>query len=104
VSSEEAGQLPGRLIVHIENCRGCRDCQLACSFTRHGSFNPDKSLIVMERNLPDARTAPMIKPIGCNLCGGNPACARACQYGAITYEQGPSFDKVVVRVPKGEPQ
>lgn len=58
-------------------------------------------MIVMERNLSDARTAPMIKPIGCNLCGGDPACAKACKYAAITYEEGPSQEKVVVR-PSGQ--
>ena len=54
-------------------------------------------MIVMERDLKDGRVAPMIKPIGCDLCGGDPACASACKYGAITYERGTGQDKIVVR-------
>ena len=92
---------PGALVIRPENCRGCRSCQLACSFEKTGSFNPGHSMIVMERDLKHGRTAPMIKPIGCDLCGGDPACARACKYGAITYEKGPSEDKIAVR-PSGK--
>ena len=88
---------PGKLVVLAQNCRGCRSCQLACSFEKTGVFNPGRSMIVMERDLSDGRVAPMIKPIGCDLCGGDPVCAKACKYGAITYEQGTSEDKIVVR-------
>ncbi len=28
----------------------------------------------------------MIRPLCCDLCGGRPACADACTYGAIVYE------------------
>ena len=93
----EAVQTPGVLVIRPENCRGCRSCQLACSFEKTGSFNPGRSMIAMERDLKDGRVAPMIKPIGCDLCGGDPACARACKYAAITYEKGPCEDKIVVR-------
>jgi carbon-monoxide dehydrogenase iron sulfur subunit len=89
---------PGRLVILAENCRGCRSCQLACSFVRTRVFNPGRSMITMERNLADGRVAPMIKPIGCDLCGGDPACANACKYGAITYERGASEEKIVVRL------
>jgi Fe-S-cluster-containing dehydrogenase component len=88
---------PGRLVVLAENCRGCRSCQLACSFVRTRVFNPGRSMIVLERDLASGRTAPMIKPIGCDLCGGDPACANACKYGAIAYEPGQSEEKIVVR-------
>jgi ferredoxin len=40
----------------------------------------------------------MIKPIGCDLCGGEPACAKACKYGAITYEAEASEERIVVRL------
>jgi len=91
-------EVPGTLFVQAQNCRGCRSCQLACSFAKHHVFNPDKSMIILERNLSDGQTAPMIKPIGCDLCGGDPACAKACKYGAILYEAGPGKDKIVVRL------
>jgi len=97
MGSSANGAAPGKLVVLAQNCRGCRSCQLACSFEKTGAFNPGRSMIVMERDLSGGRVAPMIKPIGCDLCGGDPACAKACKYGAITYEKGPSEDKIVVR-------
>jgi carbon-monoxide dehydrogenase iron sulfur subunit len=93
-----AEDLPGTLYVQAQKCRGCRSCQLACSFAKHRVFNPGKSMIILERNLADDQTAPMIKPIGCDLCGGDPACAKACKYGAILYEAVPGKQKVVVRL------
>jgi len=95
--SHEDHTLPGTLVIRAEHCRGCRSCQLACSFAKTGTFNPARSMIVMERHLADGRAAPMIKPIGCDLCGGDPVCANACKYGAITYEAGPSDVKVAIR-------
>jgi electron transport protein HydN len=95
--------VPGTLYVNPQNCRGCRSCQLACSFAKHRVFNPAKSMIILEMNLSDGQTAPMIKPIGCDLCGGDPACVKACKYAAILYEAGPSKEKIVVRLlGKGE--
>jgi len=96
--NREITEVPGTLFVQPENCRGCRSCQLACSFTKHGVFNPGRSMIAWERDLATGRTAPMIKPIGCDLCGGDPACAKACKYGAILYEPGPGKQKIVVRL------
>lgn len=95
--TQEAREESGTLRIQPGNCRGCRSCQLACSFERSGVFNPGRSMIVIERDLIDGRVAPMIKPLGCDLCGGDPACARACKYGAITYEAGATQEKIVVR-------
>ena len=100
--TQESPEQPGTLVVQAENCRGCRSCQLACSFTRHGVFNPAKSMIVIERDLESGRTAPMIKPIGCDLCGGEPVCADACKYGAITYHAQPSPYKLGVATRREE--
>jgi len=100
--TEGSPTISGSLVIRAENCRGCRSCQLACSFAKTRVFNPGRAMIVMERHLSDGMSAPMIKPIGCDLCGGDPACAKACKYGAITYEKGPSQEKVVVRLSSKE--
>ena len=97
MASEGDVRSPGRLVIAAKNCRGCRSCQLACSFEKAGVFNPARSMILIERDLSTGHTAPMIKPVGCDLCGGKPACAEACKYGAISYEQGPCDEKIVVR-------
>jgi Fe-S-cluster-containing dehydrogenase component len=71
------------IIVLPHNCRGCRSCQLACSYARHRVFNPAKSVIFWERELETDHTSPVISAIACDLCGGDPACVRACPYGAL---------------------
>lgn len=95
--SPEVKEVRGMLVIQAERCRGCRSCQLACSFTKSGVFNPAKAMIVMERDLELDHAAPMIRPIGCDLCGGDPACAKACKYGAIVYERDGTQSKIVVR-------
>lgn len=90
-------EVPGTLVIQPERCRGCRSCQLACSFIKTGVFNPAKSMIVMERTIELDHAAPMICPLGCDLCGGDPTCAKACKYGAIVYERDGVRSKIVVR-------
>jgi len=91
----------GHLVVWPERCRGCQSCQLACSFAKAGVFNPARSMIVMERDVETEHTAPLFKPIGCDLCGGDPACVKACKYKAITYEPQDNGYKILVKQRKG---
>jgi Fe-S-cluster-containing dehydrogenase component len=77
----------GRLIMHLDRCRGCRSCELACSFAKLGEFNPAEAFILLDRDLLTERTAPMIRPLRCDLCGGDPVCVAACTYEALTYEK-----------------
>jgi carbon-monoxide dehydrogenase iron sulfur subunit len=86
------------LVVSVKNCRGCRSCQLVCSFSKVGVFNPAKSMIRLERDVETDHTAPMICPIGCDLCGGDPACVRACRYGCITSGSEAVDYKILVRM------
>jgi carbon-monoxide dehydrogenase iron sulfur subunit len=71
------------IVIYPHKCRGCRSCQLACSYVRQKVFNPAKSVIVMDREVETEHTAPVILPLACDLCGGDPACLKACPYGAI---------------------
>jgi len=79
---EKAGS---RLTVNASKCRGCRSCQLACSFVKHGLFNPLKSYIIMERLVETEHTTPTISE-GCDLCAGKPFCAAVCPYGTIEFK------------------
>lgn len=85
------------LIINASQCRGCRSCQLACSFVKTQEFNPAKSMIRMERKVQTGQAAPMILPLGCDLCNGNPACLKACTYGAITTGSDRPGYKVLVK-------
>ena len=84
------------IVIHPSMCRGCRSCQLACSFARHGVFNPSKSVILMERDVESEHMAPAILPRSCDLCGGDPACVKACPYGAMHVSTTPSEYKILI--------
>jgi len=88
----------GQLVIWSDRCRGCRSCQLACSFVRTGEYNPTSSCIALERDLQTEKTAPLVHTLCCDLCSGHPACAEACAYGAILYEPA---DKPAIRYHRG---
>jgi carbon-monoxide dehydrogenase iron sulfur subunit len=90
-------KMVGHLVIKAQNCRGCRSCQLVCSVVRHGVFNPAKSVITLERDEETGHTAPVILPLGCDLCGGEPACLRACPYGTIRSEPDGEGYKILVQ-------
>ncbi len=53
--------------VLVDVCVGCKVCTIACPF---GTVNYDQDTKVVAK---------------CNLCGGDPECAKACPTQAITY-------------------
>lgn len=57
----------GALIVAEELCTGCRACLIACDRGQIG-FHPEKKVAFK-----------------CDLCNGEPQCARFCSRGAIRY-------------------
>ena len=64
----------------VGKCTGCMSCQLICSFTYTGAFNPEKSYIVI--NPPDEIRFTDECREGCSLC------TRHCEFGAITRIKG----------------
>lgn len=69
---------------NMAQCIGCYSCMLACSrFVSH-SFSPRKSAIqIRTRGGLQSRLA----AVSCAACK-NPACARACQFGALVPREG----------------
>ena len=62
-------------------CSGCRLCELWCSLSKNGSFNPHRSRIrVVELNTG------IDIPITCQQCE-NPACQTSCRFEALTYDE-----------------
>ena len=84
------------LFINVKNCRGCRSCQLACSFKNEKVFNAEKSVIRMDRDVITGNTVPVILPLDCDFCGGEPACLAACTYDAISIQERKSETKIVV--------
>lgn len=95
-SSGSGGSESGRLVVYPTRCRGCRSCQLACAFARTGEYNPSRSCIELERDLRTEKTAPMVRVLACDLCGGQPVCVDACPYEALTFEPA-ARPEIVIR-------
>jgi len=59
----------GSLVVDYERCIGCRMCVAACPFGAMG-FDGESRRVVK-----------------CDLCDGDPLCARFCMYGALKYAE-----------------
>jgi ferredoxin len=68
-----------RIMLHPENCVWCEMCQLQCSFSKTGTFNPAKARIKILRSWED--DDPRISFTNdCDQCG---ICAKFCVYGAL---------------------
>ena len=67
------------LVVQPEKCTGCRTCELTCSFTKTGEFNPELSRISVLTYDKIGFAVPMV----CQQCGVA-ACMMVCPVGAIT--------------------
>ncbi len=61
----------GAVLVEESLCTGCRSCLVACPAM---GFNPVKKVAFK-----------------CDLCGGNPQCARFCPSGALTFRSVDEF-------------
>ncbi len=60
----------GAVLLWPDDCDGCSACVDACPFGMVG-LHPESGLALI-----------------CDLCGGDPACAKRCATGAIAYAEG----------------
>jgi carbon-monoxide dehydrogenase iron sulfur subunit len=63
----------GAVLIDENLCTGCRSCIPACPHSQIG-FHPEKRLAFK-----------------CDLCGGDPQCARFCPTGALAFVDVDSF-------------
>jgi len=70
------------IVIDAEKCTGCLICQLICSFTYTGAFNPAKARIVIGHAQKDIHFIDECVE-NCHLC------TRYCVYGAITRRNEP---------------
>jgi Fe-S-cluster-containing dehydrogenase component len=71
--------------VDITRCVGCRLCELACSFSRHGQFNPSLAAICVI--FKDDGTLAVTISQDCAGCR-RPLCVDFCPVGAIAGSAG----------------
>jgi Fe-S-cluster-containing dehydrogenase component len=71
------------VLIDLDRCTGCLNCQMICSFTFHEIFNPDLAHIEIGRGLGDEKSAAFTDE--CTQCG---TCVEYCIYGALTSREG----------------
>lgn len=71
--------------INVEKCAGCLHCQLLCSFTYTGAFNPEKARIVIEFPTGSSWRGKIGFTEDC--IDGCSLCARNCNFGAIVVRQ-----------------
>ncbi len=79
------------LVIHAENCTGCRMCELACSSVKEGEFIPEHSRIRIVTNELEGWSRPTV----CLQCE-NPMCMEKCPVGAIYKTKTPQGDFLVL--------
>mgnify|MGYP000129694787 FL=1 len=75
-----------RINVIPERCVGCRLCELACSGSRLGVFDPIRSNISIEMTGIPELPVPKIKDT-CDACNGDPACIKVCPARVIIWDK-----------------
>ncbi len=99
------------LVIDPGKCTGCKQCELACSYIKEGTFNPSKSRIRVFDFHTEGRFVPYtctqcdeawcqqacpvdaittdpvtgVKQVHDNLCVGCKVCTIACPFGTINY-------------------
>lgn len=68
-----------RILIDLDKCTGCLNCQLICSFTYNEVFNPDLAYISITRTVNDGKGACFTED--CLQCS---ICADSCVYGSLT--------------------
>jgi NAD-dependent dihydropyrimidine dehydrogenase PreA subunit len=69
------------LIIDVDKCTGCRQCELSCSMQNYGEFNPRLAHIrIMKNKTMDIHLA--VWGTGCVLCG---KCVETCVPGALEF-------------------
>ena len=70
------------LTIYPEKCLDCRNCELACSFSKTGEFNPRESAV----NVLFYEETAVSVPVMCMQCE-DPACMKVCPVGAISRDK-----------------
>ena len=71
------------LIIDIDRCTGCHQCELACSFRKLRKFSPCDSRIQIVTTEDRCLSIPVV----CMQCAEAP-CVRVCPVGAIQFDSG----------------
>lgn len=70
------------LYIDINKCRGCKTCEITCSFRWEKSFSPAYSAIYIIKNEKEGKNFPVV----CQQCS-KPLCVDVCLSGALVKDQ-----------------
>lgn len=67
------------IVSDINQCNGCRMCEMVCSFAHEGRFNPAAARIKVFKIEVKGIDVPIVDP-SCDLCKivGDPRCVKYC--------------------------
>ncbi|MEM3704123.1 MAG: 4Fe-4S dicluster domain-containing protein [Candidatus Bathyarchaeia archaeon] len=71
----------GRVVADSRVCTGCRYCEIVCSLFHEKLVNPKKARIRVISDILKGADTPKV----CHQCA-NPPCMKACQQGAIKFD------------------
>lgn len=90
------------IVVHQEKCRGCRRCEIACSWTAAGITNPRLAGLRIWKAEESGRDIPQLSQLCLDqFCGkehpnrqgsGIPLCVSTCLFGALTMEEESKYE------------
>lgn len=87
-----------RIVTSPENCRGCRRCEVACSWTQYGTVNPRTAGIRIWKLEEEGKDYPVFNQQCLDrFCGkasplrkreDEPVCVTTCLFGGIRMAEG----------------
>lgn len=72
----------GRIVADSRICIGCHYCEIVCSLFHEKVVNPRKARIKVTSDILKGIDTPKV----CHQCA-NPPCMKACQQGAIQFDE-----------------
>lgn len=84
-------------VTEINQCSGCRMCEMICSFVHTGQFQPHKSFIKIYKIEDKGLDIPVIGK-DCDLCEGEgyPQCVRYCPAVALRVVDTPPGEEHIL--------
>jgi carbon-monoxide dehydrogenase iron sulfur subunit len=83
-------EVSGIVSIDFEKCTGCRLCRYACPWGKE---------TIQVREVEGLRG---LKAVKCDLCGGDPACAKVCVSGALRWvelnDDGPPLKRLMSKI------
>jgi carbon-monoxide dehydrogenase iron sulfur subunit len=74
-----------RIVVDVDSCTGCRECETACSEHHYGVDDREKSAIRVDE---DPKRPGVFIPKVCDQCGD---CSKICSTECITLQEGDRY-------------